>query len=496
MEVVAATRSGRVRGSAAGGVARFLGIPYAAPPVGPDRFRAPRPPEPWDGVRDATAHGSTAPRVPYPGDLGALLAERDVPGDDLLNLNVWTPDPGAAGLPVMVWIHGGAFTNGSGSEPAYDAAAFARDGVVAVTFNYRLGADGFALLDGAPADRGLLDQIAALEWVRDNIAAFGGDPGQVTVFGESAGAMSTVTLLSMPRTRGLFRRAVAQSGAGHTALPRADAEAVARVLAGRLGVPPTAEGLAGVPADRVLAEQARISAELRGGTPDPAVWGDRFTDPALLPFAPAVDGEVLARRPIDAVRAGEGADVDLLVGTNRDEFRLYLVPPGLTALLTEEHLAARTAAAGLPAGAPAAYLAAEGVAGPGEAVAAVATDAVFRIPAQRLMEARSRTGARVHGYEFAWESPLFEGRLGACHAVEIPFVFDALGPRTLAGPDAPQHLADEMHGAWVRFARTGDPGWEPWNPDRRPVMRFAAPVSAVVHDPGAATRRLWDGVAD
>ena len=215
MEAVVQTSHGKVRGRARDGVTAFLGIPYAAPPFGPGRFQAPRPPEPWDGVRDAFDYGPTAPKPGYPRPYDMLLPEPTTPGEDCLNLNVWTPEAGGAGLPVMVWIHGGAFRNGSGAVTVYNGRNFARDGIVCVTINYRLGVEGFANLPGAPCNRGLLDQIAALEWVRDNIAGFGGDPANVTVFGESAGGMSVTTLVSLDL--GLFRRAIAQSGAGHIA---------------------------------------------------------------------------------------------------------------------------------------------------------------------------------------------------------------------------------------------------------------------------------------
>ncbi|TMF61568.1 MAG: carboxylesterase family protein, partial [Chloroflexi bacterium] len=213
--VVVTTRHGRLRGQVRDGVAAFKGIPYAAPPFGPNRFQPPRPPESWDRVRDALEVGRIAPQAPYAPPFDALLGDQGTVGEDCLNLNVWTPDPSTRGLPVMVWIHGGSFVRGSGSLPIYDGSAFARDGIVCVTINYRLGADGFLFLGDGIANRGLLDQLAALTWVQENIEAFGGDTQRVTIFGESAGAFSVATLLSMPRAKGLFRRAIAQSGAAH-----------------------------------------------------------------------------------------------------------------------------------------------------------------------------------------------------------------------------------------------------------------------------------------
>src|SRR5580700_8824371 len=210
-------KDGVIRGKAKSGVSAFLGIPYAAPPFGANRMRPPQPAEPWAGERDATTFGPTVPKGDYPPHYTRLFPEVVIDGDDCLNLNVWTPDPGSAGLPVLVWIHGGSFMNGSGSVGAYNGAAFARDGVVCVTINYRLAAEGFLFLGDGTANLGLLDQLAALRWVQDNIAAFGGDPARVTVAGESAGAMSVTTLLSMPLAEGLFTQAIAESGAAaHT----------------------------------------------------------------------------------------------------------------------------------------------------------------------------------------------------------------------------------------------------------------------------------------
>ena len=230
MDTVVRTSQGAVRGRTAEGVAIFKGIPYAAPPSGANRFRPPQPAEPWDGVRDALNYGPTVTKPPYFPPFDVLLPEPAIAGEDCLNLNIWTPDPGKAGLPVMVWIHGGAFSNGTGAIATYDGSRFARDGVVCVTINYRLGVDGFLFLGDGNANLGLLDQVAALSWVQENIAAFGGDPDNVTIFGESAGGMSVGTLLSMPRARGLFRRAIAQSGAGHHVISPATAQGIGLYL--------------------------------------------------------------------------------------------------------------------------------------------------------------------------------------------------------------------------------------------------------------------------
>jgi para-nitrobenzyl esterase len=491
MDVVVRTRGGAVRGRVTDGVAVFKGVPYAAPPFGPNRFAPPAPHEPWDGIRDALAFGPTAPQHPYRQPFDQLLPNPRIPGDDCLNLNVWTPDPGPARLPVMVWIHGGSFTNGSGAVPTYDGSRFARDGVVCVTVNYRLGVEGFARLAGAPDNRGLLDQVAALEWVRENIAGFGGDPHHVTIFGESAGAMSVVSLLSMPRAEGLFRRVIAQSGAGHHALTPATADRVAAELSAKLGVPATREALATLPYERVLEAQDAVSQDAVTDR-DPERWGEVALN--AMAWEPVVDGEVLPARPIDGLVAGAGAGVDLLTGTNSEEQRLFMVPNGVIDLATEEAVVATAAGLGLGPHALAAYRAARPEATPGDLLSAVVTDWFFRIPALRLVEAHGSHGGRSHLYEFTWRSPQFGGRLGAAHYLEVGFVFERLGPeRALVGSDPPLSLADAMHAAWVAFARTGDPGWPCYDPARRATMRFGE-VCRVVDDPGSEERQLWEGV--
>ncbi len=491
------TTSGLVRGRARDGVHTFLGIPFAAPPFGPRRFAAPAPPEPWDGVRPATDYGPTVPKPPYASPYDKLLPEPVVPGEDCLNLNVWTPDPGAAGLPVFVWVHGGAFANGSGAVPVYDGSAFARDGVVCVTFNYRLGVDGFLhFADGGPVNRGLLDQVAALRWVRDNIAAFGGDPARVTVAGESAGAMSVGCLLAMPAAEGLFARAVLQSGAGHHAIAADTAARIGGVLAERLGRPVEREALAGVPLPELIAAQTAVIREAIA-MPDPARWGEVAVN--LMAFEPVADGEELPDLPIRRIAAGAARDVPVLAGANRDEQRLFLVPNRLIDLVDEPLL--RLAVAGY--GAPVeptleVYRAARPDGTPGELLADVVSDWYYRVPAARLGEARAGLpgSAGAWLYEFAWAAPGYGGRLGACHALEIGFTFDTLAHEAhapLLGGAAPQALADRMHGAWVRFARDGDPGWPRYDVERRPVQVFAA-EDELVEDPRPEQRAVWAGI--
>jgi para-nitrobenzyl esterase len=493
MEPTVMTRYGRVRGVRQDGVARFLGIPYAASPTGALRFRPPALPEPWDGTRDAGSFGPTPPKPDYPAPFDALLPEPAITGDGWLTVNVWTPDPGAAGLPVMVWIHGGAFANGNSAVPGYDGQAFARDGVVLVSLNYRLGIDGFAVLPDAPANRGLLDQIAALEWVRDNISAFGGDPGSVTIFGESAGAMSVTTLLSLPRAHGLFARAITQSGAAQAMADLADAALVTKELSVALGREATAASLAEVSLPELIGAQVKVRDAL-AAQPDPARFGATIVA-STMAFIPVTDGILITEHPLAAITAGAGAEVALLTGTTTDEFRLFVVPTGLAALVTEEALPGLAAGLGISASVADLYRSRRPGDSPGDVLAALLTDRFFRLPALAIAEARALGPSRPHGptyvYEFAWPSPV--SGLGACHSLEIPFVFDNLsaeGAERALGTAPPPALARRMHAAWVAFARDGDPGWQPFD-DTYPVMIFEADRCMVQEDPRGEERRAW-----
>src|SRR2546421_3502695 len=332
MQTVVRTHQGAVRGSVADEMVAFKGIPYAAPPFGPNRFQPPRPAELWDGVREALNYGPTAPKAHYYLSIHVIIPKADIPGEDCLNLNIWSPDLGQASLPVMVWIHGGAFANGSGSVPAYDGARFARDGVVCVTINYRLGADGFLYLGDGIANLGMLDQIAALTWVQENIAACGGDPNNVTIFGESSGGMSVATLMAMPRATGLFRRAIAQSGAGHHVISPATAQRIGQYLAEKLGVEPAREAIGTVPIKCLVQAQQELRMEI-SANPSPVRWGEVAAN--LMPFEPVIDGDLLLARPIDSIAAGASANIDVLVGNNADEFRFFLVPRGMLNVVNE-----------------------------------------------------------------------------------------------------------------------------------------------------------------
>lgn len=487
-------KDGTVRGTVDSGVSAFLGLPYAAGPFGPNRMRPPQPVQAWDGERDATKFGPTVPKGDYPPQYATLFPEVVIPGEECLNLNVWTPDPAASGLPVLVWIHGGSFMNGSGSVGAYNGAAFARDGIVSVTINYRLSAEGFLFLEDGIANLGLLDQLAALRWVQDNISAFGGDPARVTVAGESAGAMSVTTLLSMPLAEGLFSQAITQSGAAaHTLTPDA-ARMVGGYLADALGVPADRDSIKAVPLEKFVRAASDLVVEVQT-TPDPARWGQLAL--SLLPFAPAVDGSVLPDAPISAIAAGQGRGVRLLAGSNREEARLFLVAPASIDLIDEPTLAAAAGAYGLSADDLAVYRRNRPDASPGDILAAVITDWFFAIPLLRVAEARAASGAsHTWVYRFDHPAPGDNQRLGACHAVEIPFVFGTISRdevHPLVGQTPSHAVADQAHGVWVNFITTGDPGWAAYDTTSRTTGLLTDVLNAT-DDPAGDERARWEGI--
>ena len=485
------TTAGTIEGTHDGEVVAFRGVPYAQPPVGALRLRAPRPVEPWAGVRPGREYGFWAPQNPPPSTLSG-----DMPGpqaEDCLTLNVWTPGIEGA-RPVMVWIHGGGFVGGSGASGLYQGQALAARGdVVIVTINYRLGILGFLAHPGladpeagdAAGNWGLLDQVAALNWVHDNIPAFGGDPNNVTIFGESAGGMSVADLLAVPGARELFHRAIAQSGPPN-AVPMAKAEETAAKLLAELGV----ADLRDVPVPVLLEAQATLVAERRGGP---------------LPLTPVVDGVVLPSRPQDAMADGSAADVPLLIGTNRDEFKMFLVAdpkgrePDDDVVLKRLHRAFSAANERLqPQLAMDGYRAIRARRGesvePRELWSAIESDRMFRIGSIGAAEAHAVHQPRTYSYLFTWESPAMRGALGACHALELPFVFGTLeGPgidRFAGSGSEAKALSNQMMDAWLTFARSGETPWPAYESVRRATMVFG-PQSSVQDAPMDDERRLW-----
>lgn len=473
---IASTTSGRVRGYTRDGVSRFLGIPYAAPPFGRLRFAAPARPEPWDGVRDATAPGPNLPQRhrPFPKiDVTPLVGSGWREGEDCLTLNVWTPDPSARGLPVMVFIHGGAFVLGEKDAPVHDGSGFARSGLVCVAINYRLGIEGFLPIPGAPTNLALRDQIAALAWVRENIAAFGGDPDNVTACGESAGAFSLANLTTSPLAAGLFRRAIVQSGHGSLVRSIDVAGRVVKKLARMLKTSADVEGFRRKSMDECLTALVKIQSPWRHVDLREADGRDPAYN--MVRFLPVHGDDVLPVPPLDALRSGAGAGIDLLIGCTREEMNLFQVPAGVRrkigpwmatwALRKPEPRAKEILRAyGLRQGRTA-----------GEAFGDALTDLFFRLPARRFAAAHQ---GRAHVYEFAWRSPACDGELGACHALELPFVFDTLatctGPRGMAGTNPPQEMADRIHALWARYVVDGHLPWPQYSSPTSPVFELAS----------------------
>ncbi|MDQ3107528.1 MAG: carboxylesterase/lipase family protein [Actinomycetota bacterium] len=501
MSSIVEIKEGSLQGVEDGEVIAFRGVPFARAPIGPLRFRPPQPAEPWSGVRVCDTFGFVAPQPQ-----GQAMAGQGTPeeqSEDCLHLNVWTPACDDAARPVMVWIHGGAFVTGSGSGAFYRGQHLAARGdVVVVTINYRLGALGFLahpdLLDeesGASGNWGLLDQVAALQWVQANITNFGGDPTNVTIFGESAGSMSVSCLVGSPSTQGLFRRAIAQSG-GPNGVPMETATTTATQLCEAAGVP-----------DVAALRDLDVAALLDAQTQLQAAAAESGSGMAL---APTIDGGLLPEHPLTAIRNGVAKGKELLVGTNLHEMKLWVVGNRKLTGGDEEFILRRlekTVGDGA-ADALAAYKAARADRGddltPIELWTAIESDRVFRLPSLRMCEAQSARGDTVFDYLFTWESPAMGGLLGACHALEIPFVFGTLTTPgielfTGAGPEA-LALSEKMQDAWLAFARTGNPTtdalgyWPAYAAQRRATMVLGA-ETVIAEAPYEAERVHWDDKA-
>ncbi len=483
-EPVVRTAAGPVRGRTENGIAVFRGIPFAQPPVGDLRFAAPRPARPWDGVREAAMFG---PPPPQSGLMPALMepVSPDADPGDWLTVNVFSPGLGAAGLPVMVWIYGGAYRFGAASMTGYDGGPLAARGVVVVTFNHRVGVEGYAYLPGVPANRALLDQVAALHWVRENIAAFGGDPDRVTVFGESAGAGAIASLLVMPAAAGLFRRAIAQSVPGTFLSPALAADATA-AIARAAGLPPTTEAFA-------AADPAQLAAA--SDAAPPAEHGDRWgpVGGTGVPFSPVVDGEVLPVAPWRAIAAGAARDVDLITGHNRDEYRLFTTLSDVRGKVTDEMAAGALRELAGPDG-EAAYREAYPDADAEALFELVHSDWLFRMPTLHLAQGHAAAGGRTFLYQVSY--PATEADLGACHALEVPLVFGVwrgLG-QLLFGAEPPASavaLSELMQSQWATFAADGDPGWPAYSVGRRLTRVFDDPADVVPY-PEQASMHIWD----
>jgi para-nitrobenzyl esterase len=487
---------------------RFRGIPFARPPVGDLRFRSPEPPEPWIGVREAKEYGPSAPQV---GPVNRLI--RTVIGaagrrqsQDCLYLNIWTPRCDVQRRPVMLWIHGGAFILGSGATRIYDGARLARRGdVVVVTINYRLGALGFlnwksvcGTGESPQANLGIRDQIAALEWVRDHIEAFGGDPENVTIFGESAGAMSTATLLGVPAARGLFHKAILQSGAAHNVSRERKASSVASYFTEALELDELSlETLQALPVTDLMRAQAQTS--LRIGLND-----------GMMAWQPCVDGDLIPEQPIAAVARGDAAEIPMLIGTNRDEYKLFTFTDRVrlddaTLLERVQRIADRCefGEERLTERLTGTYGATVGQRNPGanQRWIAIQSDRIFHYPASRLADLHAPHQPKTYSYLFEWKPPILGGALGACHGLDLPFVFGgvrgALARAGLVANRAAGPLCDYMQDAWIAFARTGEP--HQGNPDEWPAYELKGRYTKglgdrlqVLKDPHEAARDFWE----
>ena len=506
MSASAQTTAGTIEGTDENGLCVFRGVPFAAPPVGELRFKAPQPVESWDGVRDAKSFGPISLQAPNEM-LEALLPVSDPPqpqSEDCLYLNVWTPGLDGA-RPVMVWIHGGAFTIGSGSEDYYDGANLASRGdVVIVTINYRLGALGFLNLPAlGETNFGMRDQVAALKWVHENIANFGGDRGNVTIFGESAGGMSVASLMASPESDGLFQKAIPQSGAGHNGLSVEETNATAFKFCEALGVAADdVDALMAADASDILAASVAVDPL---ANPDAAAdLSDGEASPTpQMPFQPVIDGAFLSSLPIDHIRDGSADGVATLVGSLDEELKL-LAAAGAADPMSEE---AVTGLLGMmhPDGASAfaTYRAARRERGeddsPDEIFVAAIGDVMLRIPGLRLADAQT-SRAPTYAYLFDWESPAMNGALGSCHALELPFVFGthAVAPEFCGSGPVADAFSELTMDTWLAFAKTGNPAGEgvdapAWDAGAKPIQ-VLGDNPRVEHDWRGPEVGVWDEV--
>jgi para-nitrobenzyl esterase len=468
--------AGTVRGRWENTVAVFCGIPYAQPPVGALRFAPPAPAERWDGVRDVTSFGPPAPQADAPN------SDHDA---EWLTLNVWSPDLGDTRLPVMVWIHGGRYLEGHTGNPHQNGAALAASGVVVVSLNYRLGVEGFARLAGAPNNRGLLDQIAALRWVHDNIAAFGGDPTNVTVFGQSAGAGSIAALLTTRTV--LFRRAIIQSLPG-TFFTEELATAVSTQIAGQLGTRPTVANLEDFSPHALAGASHALLARMPRFVDS---WGTMALSPT--PFSPIVDGVTVPEPPWRALAAGAARDIELLIGHTRDEYSLF--NPWLGKPLPDSALTGTISRLAPSTCQPSDYRAAYPAASASQLYDTVNADWLFRMPCQHLAAAQRVGGGKGWLYELTW---YFNTEEGSSHSLDMLLIFGTLTAADIAGhptahPGAVaeyERLSHTMRTDWVSFARKGTPGWTPHCTPTYATRVYDTEATDQPY-PEEASRRLW-----
>jgi para-nitrobenzyl esterase len=508
----AETTTGRVRGAVIEGVAAFKCIPYGAPTSGAARFMPPRKPAPWAGVRDALEYSGHAPQEGLrPATRPELANFSGAPDtspetEDCLLLNVWSPglDP-AAKRPVMVWFHGGAFAYGTSNVARLQGSRLAgRDDIVVVTVNQRLNIFGFLDLShvggtdfAASGNAGTLDMVAALEWVRDNIAAFGGDPANVTIFGESGGGGKVCTLLAMPSARGLFHRAIVQSGASVRLREPERAARLTDAVLKTLGL--TAKDLGKLQALPMAQLLAAVEPAQKAIGPATQPLFDRY------PFGPVVDGKIVPQHPFDPSAPSVSAGIPLLIGDMKDEMASFLARDDKVwhRTLTEQELRERvTAVAGRHADAVIeTYRRLYPDMNPAERLIATLTDSNFRIRSLIVAERKARQqAAPVYMYSFEWETPVLGGRMKAPHALDVPFTFDTIDLTNATDNSADaRRLAATMSGTWATFARTGVPAhpsiprWPAYDLTDRATMMLDASCR-IEHDPRGESRKLWQDI--
>jgi len=505
MDPVVETTSGKVEGIEKDGLKIFLGIQFAAPPTGERRWLPPQPVEHWAGVKETKSYVATAPQniVPISPDspfqpspkLDLSLGEQPAIDEDCLQLNIWTPGIDNSRRPVMVWIHGGGFTGGTGASPASNGGTLAKRGdVVLVTINYRLNVFGFLRLKDVTNGRipstgneGMLDQVAALQWVHDNIEKFGGDPGNVTIFGISAGGASVAALLAMKEARGLFHKAISQSGSAHFLTDIGEANNYAEYFIHVLGNEGDANSLLTLSMEQVLANYVKAI---------PAPKGAR--GPMLV-----VDGEVFPELPIESIRAGSADGIPLIAGTTADEWRTWQAMDPAIQELVEGRMFGRFRRM-MPdwdmAETVKAYheaLSRRGISPtPSEIYLAVMTARMFWIPTTQMLEAHGSRGNPAYGYMFTWKAPVKGGLFGAFHGMDGGFLWGTYNPDIVGTDPAADVLSQNVQDAWIAFARTGSPQCEglgewPVYDERRKTMLFGKP-SGIEEAPFEKERRIWD----
>ena len=500
MNTTVETVQGKLRGTQEDGLHVFRGVPFAAPPVSDLRFRTPQPHSGWDGVRDASEFGPIAFQRPNEA-LDRMMGGAPQPqSEDCLFLNVWTPGLDDAARPVMVWIHGGGLTIGSGSETYYSGANLAARGdVVVVTINYRLGVLGFVHVPALGATNfGLLDPVAALEWVRDNIANFGGDPSNVTIFGESAGGLSVASLMASPQTYGLFHRAIVQSGGVRRYVPTDDAARMGEALCRYLGLEPDdSDGLRAIDAEVILDAQKNL--DLTTDVEESA--GAVAEEPTA---ARVIDGDFLLEPQLEVIARGRAAKVPTLIGTMDEEWNLFgamvaAEPPSESDVVERLNLLHGDGRTAYDVYRRAREHRGESVT-PAAILNAASGDSWFIVTGERMADSQSQHQPQTFSYTFEWKSPAFGGVLGSCHALDIPFTFGthAMMPDFAgSGPEA-DALANCVMDAWTAFARSGDPStpdlsWPACNTETRSRVMFGADVRVEDHW-RAEERAVWDGL--